>query len=130
MRQNAVFAVNSRYFFKEQYNKIYKPPKYKGPVRPVPYAGQQPDDKKVQNPSGFFYTVSAQRNINIVSEPGAKRDVPSPPKVGNTAGNIWIVECLDEMETENLSQPYRHIGIPGKIKVNLECIGDRAKPGE
>ena len=33
-----------------------------------------------------------------------------------------------EAEAKHSAQPYRHIGIAGKIKIDLQCVGDDAYP--
>ena len=54
--------------------------------------------------------------------------MPAPPKIRDTVGNVGIVEIFKEMKAEYPSHTDRHIGVTGKIKVDLERKADYAEP--
>ena len=55
--------------------------------------------------------------------------MPPPPKILNRACNIRIIEVLINLKTKYFTQPYCHIRITAEIEIDLECIGEHAKPG-
>ncbi len=54
--------------------------------------------------------------------------MPAPPELGNSAGNIGIVEVLHKLESKHPSQPDGHVGISAEIKIDLQRIGDNSNP--
>ena len=72
--------------------------------------------------------VAAQRDIHIVTEPAGQRHVPAPPELGHRAADVRIVEVFEKLEAKHLAKANRHIGVTGKVVVNLQRIGRRTKP--
>lgn len=56
--------------------------------------------------------------------------MPAPPEHGDAAGDIGIVEVFKKVEAEHPAKADGHVGIGGKIKVDLEGIGYSAEPRE
>ena len=56
--------------------------------------------------------------------------MPPPPELGDGAGDIGVVEVLQEVEAERMAQADRHIGIGGEVEVDLEGIGQGPHPGQ
>ena len=56
--------------------------------------------------------------------------MPPPPELGKALGDIGEVEVLGEVKAHHLAQADGHLGIAGKVKVNLEGIGRRSHPGQ
>ena len=56
--------------------------------------------------------------------------MPPAPEFRNRLGQVGIVEVLDKMETENPAQADGHVGISGKIKIDVEHKGHRVQPVE
>ena len=54
--------------------------------------------------------------------------MPSAPKIGHACRNIRVVEVFTELKTEYFTQADCHVGIPAKIKVNLQCVANNAYP--
>jgi len=54
--------------------------------------------------------------------------MPPPPEIGNTAGDIGIIKVLKELKAQHLSETYSHIGISGKVEIQLEGIEDYSQP--
>ena len=86
----------------------------------MPGTGEHPHHQNVENPASPAYPVAAQGNVNIVPEPAAKAHVPAAPEFRNAFGQIGILEILQEVEAENSAQTNGHIGITGKVKVNIQ----------
>jgi len=55
--------------------------------------------------------------------------MPPPPKISEISGDIGSIEIFEEFEAHHPPQADGHIRISGKVKVNLESIGDGAEPG-
>ncbi len=97
-------------------------------VRAVPEAGQEPHDQQVEDLSARALAVAAQGDVYILSEPCAQRDMPASPEFGDALGNIRIVEVLEELKAQHISQSARHVGVAGEVEIDLEGIGDDAHP--
>ena len=75
-------AQKKRFFDHKQDQKIHAPENIV-PGCPVPKAGQEPYHGKVEISSRFSLPVAAERNIDILTEPGGKRHMPTPPEFGD-----------------------------------------------
>ena len=116
-------------FFEDDKKAVPETPDHEIPAGTVPDAGGQEDHEKIEKVAPFGNPVSAQRNIQIFLEPGGERNMPSAPEFSNGMGDVGIIEIFQKTEPENRAQPDRHVGISGKIIVNLEGIGQCADPG-
>ena len=116
------------HFFKAKEYTVIQSPQNEIPACTVPQSRKEPHDEQVYDHSGFSLAVTSQRNIYVFSEPYAEGYMPTSPEVGHTVGNVGIVEILAEGETKHFSQTYCHIGITGKIKVDMEGIEKKSKP--
>ena len=103
-------------------------PQEKVPVGPVPDARQAPDHRHVKDPAAPAHPVAAQRNVHIFPEEGAQRDVPAPPELADAAGNEGRVEILQEAEAQHAAQADGHVGIAGKIEIQLQEEQCRRQP--
>jgi hypothetical protein len=50
---------------------------------PMPKAAQKHGQEEIQILSELSFPITAQRNVQIVFEPGRKRNMPTPPKLGD-----------------------------------------------
>lgn len=66
--------------FKQQQHGVEQPPQYEIPRRPVPKAGGCPHDKNIENMAQRLYSVSAKRDIQVIAEPPAERNMPAAPE--------------------------------------------------
>ncbi len=55
--------------------------------------------------------------------------MPPAPELRHRGRDIRIVKILRKTEAQHLPQPYCHIGIAGKIKINLEGKRQNSHPG-
>ena len=95
----------------------------------MPDAGQQPHHEQVQQQPRLPDARAAHREIDIVPEPAAERDVPAVPELREGAGDVGIVEVLLEAEAEHRPKADGHVGIAGEIVVELQGVGHTAEPG-
>ena len=108
--------------------RVVEPPEQEVPPRPVPDAGEEPHDQDVAHPLGPGHAVPPQREIDVLPEPGGQGDVPALPKLYHRAGNIGVVEVLQEVEAEHLPQADGHVAVAGEIEIDLERVGRDAQP--
>ena len=54
--------------------------------------------------------------------------MPPPPKIGDRGGDIGVVEVFPVMEPAHQPHADGHIGIGGKIEVDLQHIAQSAQP--
>lgn len=80
-------------------------PDNKRPSSSVPQAGKQKDDDEVQKCAPPTDPIATKGDVEIVFHPVAQGDVPAPPELCETLGDIWEVEILREAESEHSAQP-------------------------
>ena len=56
--------------------------------------------------------------------------MPAPPEFGDGGGDVGVVEVLGEIESQHLAHANAHHGVAGKIKVELERVGNDAQPDQ
>ena len=123
--------LQGRYpFFQQQHQGKQQPPQDEIPAGTVPQACQHPDHQNVEHPASPADPVSAHGNVDVIPEPGAKAHVPAAPEFGNTLRQVRIVEVFDEMKAENPPQTDGHIGIAGKVEVDVQHKGNGIHPVE
>src|SRR5207244_8511076 len=88
------------------------------------------DGHEVGVQPGRATAVAPERNVHVIAIPVRQRDVPAPPKLGNGTGHVGVVEVLAELEAEQLGQADGHVGVTGKVKVDLQRVANDAQPGE
>ena len=74
--------LDLRYVGLEQQKRaVEQSPDNERPVRPVPQAGQEENNDTVERRAALTLAVAAQRNVDIITEPGRERDVPASPEI-------------------------------------------------
>ena len=127
-RRKARERLTPEKLFADEQHKEPQAPRDERPVGPVPEARERPDEKEVQNIARAGAAVAAEGNVDIVAEPRGERDVPAPPELGDAAGDIGIVEVFKKVEAEHPAKADGHVGIGGKVEINLKRVGDGAEP--
>src|SRR6266851_8126354 len=54
--------------------------------------------------------------------------MPAAPKFDDALRLIGRIEIERQRDAKNGGNAYRHIGITGKIKIDLQCVGESAIP--
>ena len=85
-----IFAVAVHDQERHEINGIQRTPGNKGPVGPMPETAYQENNKGVPDPFPYASLASAQRNVQVISKPGGKGNVPPSPKLGNVSRKIRI----------------------------------------
>ena len=86
------------------------------------------DNQEIDVGAHRAFSVAAQRNIQVIPEPGAQGNMPSPPEFANRFGNIRKLEVFQKVKSEQFAQTDRHVRVTAEIIVNLQRIGDDAQP--
>ena len=95
----------------------------------MPYACKHPDHEKVEYGAYHSPAVPAQRNVDVLPEPGAQSHVPAPPELRHAYGYVGAVEVLRELKAHHPSKSYGHQRIAAEIEVQLEGIAGHGHPG-
>ena len=54
--------------------------------------------------------------------------MPAAPEILDARGDVRPAEVLGKTESEHASETDRHVGVAGKVEVDLQRIADKAKP--
>ena len=114
--------------FRQQQPGKQQPPQHKIPRRAVPQPRKHPHGEDVQNPPPAADPAAAHGDIHIVPKPAAKADVPPPPELRDASREVGIVKILDKMEPQHPPKADGHVGIAGKIEVNVQGEGHGVHP--
>ena len=111
-------------------------PDQEGPVRAMPEAGQAHHHDQHAGLSRERTFAAAERDVEIVADPGRQRDVPTLPEGLRRARKIRLAEIGCQPQPEQERDAERHVGIAGKIEIDLETeqpcadpCGERVWPG-
>ena len=72
--------------------------------------------------------AAAERNEQVIAQPGRQRDVPAPPELGDVGGQVRHVEILGQLVAEQVGRADRHVGVAGEVAVDLHRVGEHAHP--
>ena len=96
----------------------------------MPESGTDKYDHQIAAGNKCPLPASAKRNVKVVLEPAGERYMPSAPELSHGPGQIWIIKVLRQLKAQHFTKAHRHIGITGKIKINLQCIQDSHIPSQ
>lgn len=71
---------------------MHRSPYNKGIGSTMPETAHRKDNHRVEYPSGFAATVATEREIDIVTKPSSKRDMPPAPEIRYCLGEIGSAE--------------------------------------
>ena len=114
--------------FQDQQNAEIDAPEHEIPASAMPEASKQPYDRDVAQLLGKTAAAAAERDVDIITEPAAHRDMPALPEICDAVRDKRIVEVFREVEAQHAAEADRHIGITGKVEVDLESVSNRAQP--
>ncbi len=103
-------------------------PQHEVPVRPVPQSAQEHRQHEVDVGAPGALPVPAERDVQIVPQPGAERDVPAAPELGHASGDVRHVEILWQVVADHLGRTDGHVGIAREVAVNLQAVADHRQP--
>ncbi len=104
-------------------------PEHEAPIRAVPEASEQHGEAKIRVSARDAAAISAQRDIEIVAQPGGERDVPALPEVGESRRCVRVAKVIRQGEAEAHGDADRARRIAGEVAKDLAREGERAAPG-
>ncbi len=72
------------------------------PVGPVPEAADKKYDERVADNFRLGASAAAERNVDIVAEPGCQGYVPTSPELSYVTAEVWDVEIAHQLNAEQL----------------------------
>ena len=114
--------------FRQQQPGKQQPPQHKIPRRAVPQPRKHPHGENIQHPPPTADPAAAHGDIHIVPKPAAKADMPPPPELRDASRKVGVVEILHKMEPQHPPQADGHVGIAGKVEVNVQGKGHGVHP--
>ncbi len=97
------------------------------PIGSVPQAREEENNHRIGDGARFAATASAERDIDIIDEPGIETDMPTAPEFAHIPAEIREKEIITEAESEEFGRAERHIAIAGEVAINLDGIEDGRK---
>ena len=88
----------------------------------MPQTGQAEYQKQIEIRAVSAFPVASQRDVHIFPKPGRQRNVPPAPEFCNRSGKIGVIKVFHKPEPKHPSKADCHIGISGKVKINLQRI--------
>ena len=68
----------------------------------MPYAADQESQRQIYISSNFSFPAAAKRNIDIVLQPLAERNMPSVPEILNGYRQIRMSEIVRQLNAEQI----------------------------
>jgi len=97
-------------------------PDHKVPAGPMPESSQQHRDHQVDVGADNAFAIAPQGDIEIIPQPGGKRDMPTAPEIGDGSSHIGHVEVDGQVEAHQGGETDSDIGIAGEIAVDLQSV--------
>ena len=73
--------------------------------------------------------AAAQRNVNVIANPRAERDVPPGPEIAEAGGSVGVVEIFGKAHAEHLGEAERDVGVAAEIEENAGGERGEKEPG-
>ena len=95
-------------------------PDHEPPRSAVPQAAEEHRDHQVAIGREAALPVPAERHVEVVAQPGRKRDVPRPPELRDVSREIRLVEVLEQLDAEQARGSAGDVAVAGEVAVDLE----------
>src|SRR5215831_10451528 len=93
-------------------------PDHEIPVRAMPQAAQCERHKTVAELTSTPMMAAADRNIDIVTNPRAERDMPAPPELRDARREVWPMKILRQMNAHHAGITDRDVRVPAEVKID------------
>ncbi|MNO93249.1 hypothetical protein D3C76_848460 [compost metagenome] len=100
-----------------------------GDVRAVPQTTKQHGQEQVAIGHQRAFAVTAEGDVQVVTQPGRQADVPAPPELGDRLADVRLLEVFHEAETHHQAQADGHVAVTGEVEIQLRGIRQGAEPG-
>jgi len=84
----------------QQQQPVNAAPDDEGPGRAVPQAAEQHGEEEIHVCAGVAQAVAAERDVQVVAQPGGERDVPAPPELARVAREVGLLEVEGQLVAE------------------------------
>src|SRR4029077_19906274 len=98
------------------------------PGRAVPETAEKHDDDEIQRHSKRTNLSAAERNVEVIAQECRKRNVPAPPKIGETDRGVGKTEIVLKMKAERQCGADCSQRIAGEIAKDLSGEREHARP--
>ena len=106
---------------------MVRSPRKECPIGSMPKAGEQKDDERITDYLPFADTTTTKRDINIISKPCSKRDMPTAPKLRDVSREIGVVEVAHEFDAKEFGSSDSDVRVAGEVAIDLERKEDGSK---
>ena len=72
--------------------------------------------------------AAAERDVQVVAQPGRQADVPAPPELLEVGAAVRRAEVLRQREAEHLRRADRDVGVRREVEVDLRTRRRRRRP--
>ena len=107
----------------DQQHALIDAPEHERPGRAVPEAADDHRQHQVAVERSRAAAAAAQRDVEVVAEPGREADVPAGPEVLRAGGEVGQVEVQGQLEAQALGDPPGRVGVAREVAVDLEREG-------
>ena len=97
--------------------------------RAVPEPAEAHRHEQVRVAAALALPVAAERDVEVVAQPGRERHVPPAPELRRARRAVRPVEVPRQLDPEHPREPERHVGVRAEVEVDLEAEADRGRPG-
>src|SRR5262249_910718 len=108
---------------------VIEAPPHEVPRRPVPEPAEDHGQHQVAIGLALAAAAAAERNVEIIAQPTRQADVPAPPEVTGTGGEVRTIEVEHQLETEQPGGAASNIGVSGEVAVNLKREAEHRQVG-
>lgn len=82
----------------------------------MPQTAQRHSKQRVERAQRRPVPATAERDVNVVPDPRAERDVPAPPEIADVARKIRPIEILGQPNAHHTSEPDRHVAVAAEVE--------------
>ena len=102
-------------------------PENEVPPGTVPQSAKRKCGQSVQEAAKIAMPASAQGNMDVITNPGAQRDVPAVPELADICGQVGPEVCGNG-NSHHSSESNRDVTISAEIEKNSEGDGGKEHP--
>src|SRR4029077_16430513 len=97
----------------------------KRPIGAVPQPRQNHGDQQISRSLPRPVGAAAERNVQVVTKPGAQTDMPTPPESLKAVRQERLPKIDHETKTQQLRTPTCNVAVAAEVSVHLpgECVG-------
>src|SRR5580698_7590245 len=116
----------------DEKDSVQRAPDHESPVSSVPQPAYGKGYEQVEVEPRRAHAIAAERNVDIVAEPGGERDVPALPELAIALREVRMIEVGHELKAHNPGASDGDVGVAGEIGVDLhgkqQCCKEQRKP--